>query len=386
MAKYMLFDKCIITIDNEEIVQDIYNEYRKKHYPRIGSGKCTFICGKKIPDHAGYNIKYDSLEILNKVLNKYDYSQETCGMHTEYHSNGKIKIEFFQNNGIKEGVYREYNCYGILTKEYNYINDKLNGFYKEFSHDGNITIDMNYRENIPHGLCKKYNYSNHCVIKFEQSYYFDGKNHGEFIMVCDKKITKGIYDNNVLIESMTNDKITGNILEKKIKHPNYDENKLHCVETYYESGKLKEKYYEHLGYKHDLYTSYYESGQKRTEQTYHYNQLIDKCITYYESGRINSHGIYKFEKSGKHTLLSELIQYSDNDNENNIKYKQTGKQFENYNSDKILQKFEYNDSPNISIKYSIESRYYEINKEKHKEILREFALNLLKSLDNDKKQ
>ena len=76
MTKYMLFDKCIITIDHEQIVQDIYNEDKNKHYTRIGSGKSTYICGKKIQDSSEYIMKYDSLEILNKVLKKFDYSHK----------------------------------------------------------------------------------------------------------------------------------------------------------------------------------------------------------------------------------------------------------------------------------------------------------------------
>ena len=382
MTKYMLFDKCIITIDHEQIVQDIYNEDKNKHYTRIGSGKSTYICGKKIPDSSEYIMKYDSLEILNKVRNKFDYSQETCGIHTEYYDSGKIKIEYFQNNGVKEGVYREYNHREFLIKEYNYINGKLNGFYKEFNNDGNITLDMNYNENKRHGLCKIYNYYSNCrVCNFDQYNYFDGKKHGEFILENDKCITKGIYDNAALIESITNDKITGIILEKKYKHPQYDENNLLCVETYYESGKLKEKYYETLQNKHGSYISYYESGQKEKEYIYHNSQYIDKCISYYESGRIKTYCVYKFDKSGKYTSKTEMIQYYDDDTENNIIYKQNGKKIESYNSDKILQKFEYNDTPDILIKYSIESHYYQKNKEKHKEILREFALNLLKSLE-----
>ena len=63
--KYTLFDKCFITIDESQIIHDIFNEKLDKHYKRIGSGRNTFICGQKIP-YSDINI-YDSIEILKKA-------------------------------------------------------------------------------------------------------------------------------------------------------------------------------------------------------------------------------------------------------------------------------------------------------------------------------
>ena len=71
---------------------------------------------------------------------------KTCGVVRTYHKpncnsrwcdcnnkNGTIlKKEYFQNNGIIEGIYKSYYVNGQLYEEVNYINGERNGIYKSY--------------------------------------------------------------------------------------------------------------------------------------------------------------------------------------------------------------------------------------------------------------
>ena len=275
--KYTLFDKCFITLDENNIVHDIFNEKLDKHYKRIGSGRSTFICGQTMV----YTdiIIYDSIEILKKANNLYDYSIENCGLYTEYHYNGKLKMEYFQNNGIKEGLYKEYNYNGLLIKECDYVNGILNGIYKIYFTDGKLKIETTYKNNKIHGLYNDYSDTN----IYRRYYYNEGNKEGEFIEEGTNYIKKGIYETNRIVELVSINKNTNIINEKRYKHVNYNENNLICCETYYESGNIKEKYFMNLHNRHDKYCKYYESGQKEIECTYHYGTYTDSYYKYYES-------------------------------------------------------------------------------------------------------
>ena len=204
----------------------------------------------------------------------------------------------------------------------------------------------------------------------------EGKREGEFIEERKDYICKGIFENDRIVELINTNKNSNIIVEKKYKHPNYNENNLLCVETYYESGKIKEIYSTTIMNKHNKYIKYYESGQKETECVYINGTYTGEYYNYYASGRICQYTNYGTNKG----IEIESIRYYDRDI-NNIYNKRNGKKFVNYGTDGLLNRFEYSESPNIVIKYSIESHYYEKNKEEHKKLLKEFALDLLKSLE-----
>lgn len=47
----------------------------------------------------------------------------------------QLKMEYFQNNGIKEGLCRKYYYNGNLQYEYNYIQNKKNGIFKKILYE-----------------------------------------------------------------------------------------------------------------------------------------------------------------------------------------------------------------------------------------------------------
>ena len=68
--KYILFDNCIITIDDDKIVKEITNITNTKQYKRVGSMKSTYICGQPIPS-SFFDYYYDTPEILKKANGSY---------------------------------------------------------------------------------------------------------------------------------------------------------------------------------------------------------------------------------------------------------------------------------------------------------------------------
>ena len=58
----------------------------------------------------------------------------------KYHLNGKLKEEYFENNGKKEGLYKSYWSNGQLYNEVNYIGGKMNGIYNTYYHNGEKRI------------------------------------------------------------------------------------------------------------------------------------------------------------------------------------------------------------------------------------------------------
>ena len=67
------------------------------------------------------------------------------------HEQTKLKEEYYEINGKKEGIYKEYYNNGQLNVVCNYIDDKLNGEYKIYLCDGQLYEICNYIDNKANG-------------------------------------------------------------------------------------------------------------------------------------------------------------------------------------------------------------------------------------------
>lgn len=88
---------------------------------------------------------------------------QNCGIVKIYHKNNcnsyvcecnelegiQLKLEYFQNNGSKEGVYKEYYLNKNLNIECNFIDNKLNGIMKKYFPDGTLWLEYDYIDNKP---------------------------------------------------------------------------------------------------------------------------------------------------------------------------------------------------------------------------------------------
>ena len=68
------------------------------------------------------------------------------GVHKEWHLNGKLKMEYQVERGLREGSIQEYDSMGILQRRSQYRNDELDSFAIEYYPNGNIRCRFNLME------------------------------------------------------------------------------------------------------------------------------------------------------------------------------------------------------------------------------------------------
>ena len=103
----------------------------------------------------GYHLSME-LAICFQLTKTYReiYLKNKIGVHTEYHDNGNIRINFFHNNGIIDGEFIKYYDDGKVKRKLYCINGKLNGecvYYdfngksetKYFENDVEINVEIN---------------------------------------------------------------------------------------------------------------------------------------------------------------------------------------------------------------------------------------------------
>ena len=199
--KYGLYDKHIISIDDENIIYRITNIDETIEYKRIGTARKKYICGKKLPDSYD-NLLYESIDILKKANRLYDFTKdlEKCGMYTDYYFSGNIKEKYFHNKGIKEGVY--YYFYDDLKNnikfECNYINNILHGLYIKYYDNGNIELKSYYDNGKLNGEYIYYPNRNE-QNEYHKFLYINDSREGELIYESQKSISKGLCVNNAII-------------------------------------------------------------------------------------------------------------------------------------------------------------------------------------------
>lgn len=301
--KYILFDKAIITLDEDNIVREITNITNTKNYKRIGNKQRTYICGQPIPSSFnGYY--YDTIEILKKANNLYDYSKDadTCGVYTSYYYNGMLKEEYFHINSIKNGIYKSYYENGILEIECEYIDNKLNGFYKKYDDKNNLLIECSYKDDKLHGIFKKYQqncyndttliprycekYISSDKIIYSETPYIDGIINGDYICKFNNYICTSMIQNGIIVNIQLKNINTNRIIYKsnQIEH----ENNIYKYknESFYDSGELYELSYKINFEKFDgEYTNYYKNGNICEFKKYENNKIIH-IKSYYENENI----------------------------------------------------------------------------------------------------
>ena len=122
--------------------------------------------------------------IFHKEPKKFKTAKYThSGIVKLYDEYGNVKEEYFNNNGIYEGVRKKYKLYwkritdnvydfvkSYCEYEYNYINGKLNGIHIKYT-PYNIEYEYTYEDDKRNGL---------------QIRYFDGRKTTEYYCINDK--------------------------------------------------------------------------------------------------------------------------------------------------------------------------------------------------------
>jgi antitoxin component YwqK of YwqJK toxin-antitoxin module len=202
MSKFILFDKSIIVIDDEDIIIEIFDTIKLNTKERIGSKINKFIKYNKYTyseNHKLFNT-WNDLTAYYKIENCY-----LTGLYTNYYKNKQLKQKFYHNCFQKEGKYEEYNENGHKKLICNYINNKLHGKYEKYYSNDYLITSANYNDGLLNGPYKdtisEYNYTNNKKNgNFVVNYYkprskyplFSGSNNNYYHLY-------GYYDNDVLL-------------------------------------------------------------------------------------------------------------------------------------------------------------------------------------------
>ena len=117
------------------------------------------------------------------------------GIEKQYYPDGKLKSEANFIDGILEGKVIGYYENGNIEYEENYKNDEFNGLVKNYYESGKLKIVVNYKNAKPDGLAIAYHENGQLSI---EENYKDGN-----------LISKAIYKNNELIETVVGSVVSG---------------------------------------------------------------------------------------------------------------------------------------------------------------------------------
>ena len=203
----------------------------------------------------------------------------------------KIRYEYYQNCGKKEGVYKEYYENGNLYKELNYIDGKKNGISKVFKINHILSTDYYYENNNIMYYNKYYPNGNielsyDCVNNKYKEYYEKGNikldinAHYDSHYGIDKNIKNYFIKDGEYKQYYKNGKL--------FEECNYKDNKLNGMyREYRNNGIIKKEMIYQDGIRNGFYKLYDNQGE-----------LIHEF--YYINDKINGlHKIYKNTKEGR---------------------------------------------------------------------------------------
>lgn len=197
---------------------------------------------------------------------------------------GIFTEEFFEVNGIKEGVDISYYC-GVITAFCNYINGENNGQAICFYDDGKLRDIRNFKNNEKCG-CQKQYYRQTGNLKYQYYWEENSSKEIEYYDNVNSNI-KHIYnynkDHNWIGEQIYFYE-NGNILCKcnyKVINDSYRPSLDGEFIDYYENGKIKFKYDYVNGNKHGECIEYNREGEIVSKRYYKDNELISHPTYYY---------------------------------------------------------------------------------------------------------
>ena len=121
------------------------------------------------------------------------------GIEKQYYPSGKLKSEANFIDGILEGKVIGYYENGNIEYEENYKNDEFNGLIKNYYESGKLKIVVNYKNAKPDGFAIAYHENGE--LRIEENYK-DGN-----------LISKAIYKNDELIETVVGSVVAGDVPE-----------------------------------------------------------------------------------------------------------------------------------------------------------------------------
>ncbi len=233
-----------------------------------------------------------------------------CNVVKEYYhsysygntSQRKLRLEYFQNNGKKEGTYKEYSYYGKPLKICNYIDDKLNGEYKEYTDQGELVSERFY---IDDEIISFKSYIN-SLLKYE--YHLNDKKYKEYYENGNIK-----RDIDVMFEYFS----FKNLSRQKDKQINISYIKHGIYKEYYGTGTIKIDCNYNQNKLNGPYKKYYSNGNLWIESNYINDKKDGIYKVYQPDGTLHVESEFKDnKKNGIHKLYGSVYEeriYKDNE-------------------------------------------------------------------------
>ncbi len=203
----------------------------------------------------------------------------------------KVKINRYDDQGLKQGQWINYHPNDRVHIEANYLNDKLHGYYKEYDIKGQLKKNIRYFN----GEIRETNLKAIPDIEIKNEYYSNGKlkSSGGYRDTVPVGKHKGFDENSETMFS-TNYDDYGNVISKGVV--NDDGKKDGKWEFYYPSGELKSAGKYKNGRKSGKWTFYfieggieqkgnYKSGRYNGEWTWYYDTGEVKRVEHYSQGK-----------------------------------------------------------------------------------------------------
>ena len=240
------------------------------------------------------------LEYIQKEDTREDYDEEGKIINSE----DKKELE------SRDGEYKAYSPDGNILLDYNYKNGKFDGVQKVYFYNSDkLYSEKEYREDIPVGVHKTYykngnpesvtDYSFEKNKKMKSDYYINGN-------LEKKEIFSYSADENREILEYCKEEYNSNgqLISKVIR-----EGKLENEEfrRYYDNKNLKNITYYKNKEKQSVGKEYYENGQLKITQYYDEKSKNLVSEQYYDSGVLLSKTIYKGRD-----MYGEILYYIEN--------------------------------------------------------------------------
>lgn len=219
-----------------------------------------------------------------------------------------FREEFYNKNGVKEGLSKRYYPTGELSDETNYKNGKEHGSHKSYYKNSQLRVETNYKDGKREGIKKEY-YKNgelHKEVYFENDNFVRGKEYypDGSIIPSDRKLGY-ISSQNVNGEwrIFIDDKLEDTFLPEMKQQPKEERKKE-------KSKKDKDKLYQRLN-------DYSENDFPKIE---FFSIMGEELLDSFESNKKNEYyltilyeqyGFYQLEKTKSNNSSEIISKYSD---------------------------------------------------------------------------
>jgi antitoxin component YwqK of YwqJK toxin-antitoxin module len=210
-------------------------------------------------------------------------------MKKEYYPNGKLKAEWNEEKGKREGIEKDYYENGKLRGECNFLNGKPEGIGKEYYESGKLKNEWNFENGKREGIQKLYYESG--SLEWEKNFKEDKKEGLSKIYYESGKLKKELNFKDDKLEGLNRDYYESGGLQLEMKYENGEVDGL--VKGYYETGELEGLTNFKNGVVQGTNTVYNKNGEISYIETYRNGKKVNRK-TFDSEGKMNPASDWKY--------------------------------------------------------------------------------------------